>query len=72
MKLLIFISVTLSFTLSHAGRIDNYYRNIAKVGKIHNPRIFRRFVSQMRRFKLEHTGFYGLFQVIKDDKKDKK
>ena len=28
-KLLIFTLITLSFTLSHAGRIDNYYRGLA-------------------------------------------
>ena len=33
MKTLIFTLITLSFALSHAGRIDNYYRGLATKGK---------------------------------------
>ena len=32
MKTLIFTLITLSFSLSHAGRIDHYYRDVARVG----------------------------------------
>ena len=37
MKTLIFTLITLSFSLSYAGRIDHYYREVAKTGKIHRP-----------------------------------
>ena len=37
MKTLIFTLITLSFAFSHAGRIDNYYREVARTGKIHRP-----------------------------------
>lgn len=33
MKTLIFTLITLSFLFSHAGRIDHYYRDIAKTGR---------------------------------------
>ena len=61
MKLLIFILITLSFTLSYAGRIDHYYRDIAKVGKIHRPNLkgmFRSLRMKLGLFGLEQHSFY--------------
>ena len=69
MKTLIFTLITLSFAFSHAGRIDNYYREIAKVGRS-NPvtnlgSIFQRpFLRNFReKIKMYEIGEYTSHDV---------
>ena len=65
MKTLIFTLITLSFAFSHAGRIDNYYRDVARTGALKPRSALKSGIKPMsgnldRAMRYKELGFFAV------------